>query len=152
MTIAEKLTRAKDDIDAVYQKGYDKGLAEGGSQGGGDTSEADEMMRTTADNWGGNDFYSLFKWLEVTQTNFSAFPFMYSVMNKHPTLYIHLYIVANVRYEVFDEETGDSVGYEDVTEYYTLTVPPDKGEASLDIDQIVSNLNVEGIRWSEDGV
>ena len=122
------------------------------SGGEGGSTEAEEMMLTTADNWDGNDFYSLFKWLEVTQTNFSAYPFMYSARNNHPTLYLHLYIVATVRYDVIDEETGDSVGYEDMTEYYTLIIPPDQGEASLDIDQIVSNLNVEGIRWSEDGV
>lgn len=35
MTIAEKLSRAKDDIDAVYEAGYGKGYAEGEANGTG---------------------------------------------------------------------------------------------------------------------
>ena len=34
MTIAEKMTRAKEDYDAVYDKGYQDGVAQGGGGGG----------------------------------------------------------------------------------------------------------------------
>lgn len=49
MTIAEKLSRAKDDIDAVYEAGYGKGYADGGGGNNSGGSAIDEEVNTQAE-------------------------------------------------------------------------------------------------------
>lgn len=113
---------------------------------GTDNSEIEEMLLSTDDNYdaAGNQFYSVHKWVDISHTNFSSFPVVFTAINHHPTLWVHLYIEV----ENYDENYAYS------PLYHTLTVAPADGENSIEIEGGLNPVSVyiEGMRWSEDGV
>lgn len=86
----------------------------------------------------GKQFYSVHKWIVIWNSSLSSAPVTISAMNNHPTLWIHAYI-----------KVIDTVGNE---YYYTMAIEPDQGENSIEVDYFVWHFEVEGIRWSEDGI
>jgi flagellar biosynthesis/type III secretory pathway protein FliH len=121
-----------------YSDGYDDGLADGG--GGGGDPLLEEMLIATDENYrdDGLTFYSVLKWLHIYNTSLSSAPVTITIMNNHPTVWIMAFI------RVAD-------GYGDVHNY-DMTIAPDQGENSIEVDFAVSHFEVEGIRWFERGV
>jgi hypothetical protein len=118
-----------------------------GSIGGDESNntEIEEMLLATDENYDdeGKQFYSVYKWLDVWHSNFSSSPVTYSAMNRHPTLWLHLYIAVELLID----------GYSSISNY-RLDIPPDEGDDSIEVDEgySVRSIYIEGVRWSEDGV
>lgn len=136
----------KVDVTSVYNEGYNKGYSDGyddgladGGGGGGDPL-LEEMLIATDENYrdDGLTFYSVLKWLNIYNTSLSSAPVTITIMNNHPTVWIMAFI------RVAD-------GYGDVHNY-DMTIAPDQGENSIEVDFAVSHFEVEGIRWFERGV
>lgn len=103
-------------------------------------SEIEEMLVSTDENYDdeGKEFYSVYKWIDVYNTSLSSAPVTITVMNNHPTFWIHAYI------RVFDT-AGNAY-------HFTLPIEYDQGENSIEVDFPVSHFEVEGIRWSRRGI
>lgn len=126
-------------VDAAYERGYSEGLSAGG--GGGNNEELEEMILNGDENYDdeGKAFYNVYKWIDVWNSNLSSAPVVISAMNRHPTLWLHAYI----------RTTDAQQGYYN---YFTMPIPPDDGENSIEIDFPVASYILEGVRWSEDGI
>jgi hypothetical protein len=139
------------DTSAYYDAGYEAGL-EAGGQGGGstDNTEIEEMLIATDEDYEdeGNQFYSVYKWLEVNHTDFASTPFTLNIMNNHPTLYMHVYIEVYGAFYSEEDDAYTNTGYAN----YTLAIGPDQEENSIEVDGYVYDYHIEGVRWSENGV
>lgn len=135
--------------DNGYTEGYNDGLADGG---GGGSSDVDEMM--LLDEWhaweGEPPFYSYYKYLYYETSNLSSDPVVVSLENGNESKYLHVYIYAFLN--------GSGVGGNDEEAFYTVVLPP-ADEAhdwysfdSLEINSPCFEVQVWGIRWSDDGV
>ena len=103
-------------------------------------SEIEEMLVSGDESYDdeGKQFYSVYKWLYVYNSSLSSAPVTITVMNNHPTLWIHAYI------RVFDT-AGNAY-------HFTLPIEYDQGENSIEVHFPVSHFEVEGIRWSRRGI
>ena len=128
-------------IQAVVDNLPEAGSNEGDGDIGGNSEELEEMILNGDENYEdeGNQFYNVYKWIDLWNSNLSSAPVVISAINRHPTKWLHAYI----------RWTDQQGGY---VNYSVIPIPPDDGENSIEIDIPVDKYVLEGVRWSDDGV